>query len=107
MSTITNTNIRVGPGVYMALKEMADKSGLTIGTCANLMAAFALISLDKNLSTFSPDTQKAVVADSLVVMSEIFKLASLEAIKNTSFAEVYKTLLGQTTEEKPGQATHE
>ena len=101
MSTITTTNIRVGPGVYMALKEMADKTGLTIGTCANLMVVGTLMNVDKTLSAYSTDTQKAVVADMLAVLSELFKLASWEAVKNTNFADIYKNLLkpsSQTTQ---------
>jgi len=102
MTPITNTNIRVGPGVYMALKEMADKTGLTIGTCANLMVAGTLINIDKTLSAYSPDTQKALIADMLAVLSEIFKLASLETIKNTSFVDIYKNLLSQPTSGSQG-----
>ena len=93
MNPVTNTNIRVGPGIYMALKEMSEKSGLTIGTCADLMVLSSLIAIDKTLSAFTPDTQKALTADGLAFLSEIFKLASLEAVKNTSLAEMYKNLL--------------
>jgi hypothetical protein len=95
MSTITTTNIRVGPGVYMALKEMSDKTGLTIGTCANLLVVIMLYNADKTLSMFRPETQKALTADILGGFSEIFKIASLETIRNTSIADLYRNLLNQ------------
>jgi hypothetical protein len=95
MSTITTTNIRVGPGVYMALKEMADKTGLTIGTCANLLIVLMLYNADKTLSTFRPEIQRALTADILSAFGDIFKLASLETIRNTSIADLYQNLLGR------------
>jgi hypothetical protein len=95
MNTITTTNIRVGPGVYMAVKEMADKTGLSIGTWANLLIVSMLYTNDKSLSGFSPETQKALVADMLVALSEFFKVASWETIKNTSIADLYQSLLGR------------
>ena len=79
----------------MALKEMSEKTGLSIGSCANLMIVSTLFTIDKTLSTYSPDTQKALAADTLAALSEILKQGSLEAVKNTSFADIYKTLLGQ------------
>jgi hypothetical protein len=93
MPEITSTNIRVGPGVYMALKEMADKTGLTMGTCANLLVVIMLYNADKTLSGFGPDTQKALTADILAAFSEIFKIASLATIRNTSIADLYQNLL--------------
>jgi hypothetical protein len=95
MSNTTTTNIRVGPGVYMALKEMAEKSGLTIGTCANLLVALTLYNVDKSFSGFRPETQKALTADILAAFSEIFKMASLESVRNTSIADLYQNLFGQ------------
>jgi hypothetical protein len=95
MSTITTTNIRVGPGVYMALKELADKTGMTIGTCANLLIITLLYNADKSLSGFHPETQKALTADALAAIGELFRIASLEAIRNTSIAELYQSLLSQ------------
>jgi hypothetical protein len=93
--TVANTNVRLGPGTYLALKEMADKSGLNIGTCANLLVVASLIGADKNLSQFTPQTQKAMIADMLSAFSEIFKLASLETVKNTSLIDLYQALLGK------------
>ena len=98
MSQITTTNIRVGPGVYMALKEMADKEGLTIGTCANLLIVTMLYNANKSFSGFRPETQKALTADVLAAIGELFKLASLETVKNTSIAELYQNLLNQPKE---------
>jgi hypothetical protein len=98
MSAITTTNIRVGPGVYLALKELADKSGMTIGTCANLLIITLLYNADKSLSGFRPETQKALTADALAAIGELFKIASLEAIRNTSIAELYQNLLSQPKE---------
>jgi hypothetical protein len=79
----------------MALKEMSEKSGLTIGTCADLMVVSSLVTFDKVLSSFSPNTQKALTADGLAVLSEIFKIASWDTIKNTNFADMYTNLLSQ------------
>lgn len=93
--TINNTNVRVGPGVYLALKQMADKTGLSIGACANLLIVLTLYNADKTLSSFGPEIQKALTADMLATFSDIFKQMSLETVKNTSFADLYKDLLGQ------------
>jgi hypothetical protein len=79
----------------MALKELADKSGMTIGMCANMLIIMLLYSADKSLSGFHPETQKALTADALAVISEIFKMLSLEVIRNTSIAEFYQNLLTQ------------
>ena len=79
----------------MALKELADKTGMTIGTCANLLIITTVYNADKSLSRFRPDTQKAMTADILAAFSELFKMASFEAIKNTSIAELYQNLLSQ------------
>lgn len=95
MSAITSTNIRVGPGVYMALKEMADKSGMTIGTICNLLITTMLYSADKTLSRFQSETQKALIADVLAAIGELFKMASLETVRNTSIADLYRNLLNQ------------
>ena len=83
----------------MALKELADKTGMTIGTCANLLIITLLYNADKSLSGFHPETQKALTADALAVISEIFKMASLEVIRNTSIAEFYQNLLSQPKDE--------
>jgi hypothetical protein len=82
----------------MALKELADKTGMTIGTCANLLIITLLYNADKSLSGFHPDTQKALTADALAAIGELFKMASLEAIRNTSIAELYQNLLSQPKE---------
>ncbi len=76
----------------MALKEMADRTGLNIGTCANLLVVATLYSVDKSLSAFTPETQKGLTADILGAFSELFKIASLETVRNTSIADIYKLL---------------
>lgn len=93
MSEITNTNIRVGPGVYLALREMAEKTGMTIGTWANLLIVGSLISSNKELSTFSPDIRAALTADALAAIGELFKVASLEEMKKTGISQLYMNLL--------------
>jgi hypothetical protein len=95
MPEITSTNIRVGLGTYLALKEIADKTGMTIGTCANLLIITTVYNPDKTLSSFRPETRKAMTADILAAFSELFKMASFEAIRNTSIAELYQNLLNQ------------
>jgi hypothetical protein len=79
----------------MALKEMADKSGMTIGTICNLLITTMLYNTDKTLSGFHPETQKALTADILAAIGEIFKMASLETIRNTSIADLYQSLISQ------------
>lgn len=96
MSAITNsTNVRVGPGVYAALKELSEKTGLSMGTCANLLLSIMMYSADKSLASYQPETQKALTADMFAAFSELFRISSLETVKNTSFADLYKDLLGQ------------
>jgi hypothetical protein len=95
MRTITTTNIRVGPGTYLALKEIADKTNLSIGTWANLLIIGSLLSSDQSLSGFSSEIQKALTADALAGISELFKTASLDAVKDTSIADLYRKLLSQ------------
>jgi hypothetical protein len=95
MSAITTTNIRVGPGVYLALKEFADKSKMSMGTWVNLLIIGTLVSIDENLSNFTPMIQKALIADALAAISELFKIASLDAVKGTSIADLYQKLLKQ------------
>jgi hypothetical protein len=79
----------------MALKEMADKSGLAIGMWANLLIIAVLYNAEKPLSELSPEVQKALTADALAAIGELFKTASLETIRNTSIADLYKNLLSQ------------
>ena len=82
----------------MALKEMSDKSRMTIGTCANLLVALTLYNIDNAFSGFRPETRQALTADILAAFSEIFKVASLEAVKNTSIADLYRNLFSQPKE---------
>jgi len=77
----------------MALKEFADKSNISIGTWANLLIMGSLLSSDKSLSAFRPEIQKAMTADGLAGIGELFKMASLEAVKDTSIADLYQKLL--------------
>jgi hypothetical protein len=79
----------------MALKELADKSSMTIGTICNLLITTMLYNTDKTLSGFRPETQKALTADILAAIGELFKMASLETVRNTSIAELYRNLLSQ------------
>ncbi len=96
MNQITNTNVRVGPGVYLALKENAEKTGLSIGTCANLIILLQLYNTDKTFSNFSKETQKALIADLLGAISDIFRIASLQSVQDSKIADLYRDLLGQS-----------
>jgi len=98
MSQITTTNIRVGPGTYLALKELAEKSKMSMGTWANLLIIGSLLSSNASLSQFTPEIQKALTADALAGISELFKTASLDAVKDTSIADLYQKLLKQPKE---------
>jgi uncharacterized protein YidB (DUF937 family) len=102
MSEVTSTNIRVGPGVYLALKEMAEKSGMTIGNWANLLLVGGLLGNNNNLSGFRPEIQKAVVADALSALGELLKAAGLEAIRDTSISQLYQNLLNQPKDSTRG-----
>lgn len=93
MNVITNTNIRVGPGVYLALREAAEKSGMTIGNWANLLIVGSLLNSNKELTGFSPEIKAALTADALAALGELFKVAGLEAVKNTSISQLYMNLL--------------
>jgi hypothetical protein len=93
MNEIIKTNIRVGPGVYLALKEIAEKTGMNIGTWANLLLVGSLISNNKDLTGFSPEIKAALTADALAALGELFKVASLEQIKNSSISQLYTSLL--------------
>lgn len=93
MSRITSTNVRVGPGVYLALKEISEVLGLSIGACANLLIVSTLISYNKNLTGFSPETKNALVADAFNFFGDLIKMIGMATIKNTSVADLYKSLL--------------
>jgi hypothetical protein len=93
MSEITSTNIRVGPGVYLALRDISEKTGMGIGTWANLLLVGSLLSGGSDLSSFRPEIRTAVAADALAAIGELFKTASLEQVKNTSLAQLYQKLL--------------
>jgi len=95
MSQVTTTNVRVGLGTYMALKEIAEKSRMSMGTWANLLIIGSLLSSNASLSNFSPEIQKALTADALVGISELFKTASLDVVKDTTIADLYQKLLKQ------------
>ena len=94
MSTVTNTNIRVGPGVYLALKQMSDNSGMSLGALTNLFVVSGLISnWNQIVAQLSPEIQTALVSDFMSVLGDLFKKASIEAIKKTTLADLYQKLL--------------
>lgn len=91
---VTNTNIRVGPGVYLALKHISDKTGISMGGWANF---FIVGSIGNNwkqiIAALPPEIQTALVTDFMSVLGDLFKMIGMEAIKNTSIADLYQKLL--------------
>ena len=90
MSNVTSTNIRIGPGFYLAIKRMSEESGASMGLIANL---FLMLGVRDLVEKLPKDIQSAVAADILSTIGELFKLMGLELIKNSSLAELYKNLL--------------
>ena len=94
MTNITNTNVRVGPGVYLALKDISDKTGMSMGAWANflIVGSFATNWTEVG-KAFPAEIQTALAADFMSVLGDLFKLAGKEAIKNTGIADLYQKLL--------------
>jgi len=94
MMSVTNTNIRVGPGVYLALKHMSDTSGLSIGAIANF---FVITSLATNwkqiIGKLPPEIQTALVSDFMLALGDLFKKIGLDYVNETSVADLYQRLL--------------
>jgi hypothetical protein len=99
MSQVTSTNIRVGPGIYLMLKRLADNSNLSMGTWANLLIAIALSASGDMFSKLPPDILSAVAADALSAMGDLLKIAGLEVVKSSGIAELYQKLLNQSKAE--------
>jgi len=93
MSEITSTNVRLGPGTYLLLKSLSEKSGMSIGTWANFLIGVSLFTIDKDLAGFPQDIKAAIIADMMSSIGELFKAVGMEAIRNTSIADLYKKLL--------------
>ena len=95
MTNITNTNIRVGPGVYLALKHISDKTGVSMGYWANflIVGSFATKNGAEIFKTLPAEIQTALASDSMSIIGDLFKMIGLEAIKNTSIADLYQKLL--------------
>ena len=94
MMSVTNTNIRMGPGVYLSLKEISDKTGISIGGWANFFVVTGITTNWKEIFTaLSPEIKTALASDFLSVLGDLFKMVGLEAIKNTSIADLYQKLL--------------
>jgi actin-like ATPase involved in cell morphogenesis len=88
------TNIRVGPGVYLALKKMSDNSCMSMGALTNF---FVVSSLTTNwnqiMTNLPPELQTALVSDFMSVLGDVFKMIGLDAIKKTSIADIYQKML--------------
>lgn len=101
MSSVTNTNVRVGPGVYLALKQLSDNSKMSMGAWANFFIIMSFTNLDKDqkiIKSFSPEIQSALTADMMNSFSELFKSIGFEAVKNTNLSEIYQQLLHPKSE---------
>ncbi len=48
MSSIASTNVRVGPGVYLALKQLSDNSKMSMGAWANFLIVMSFYQMDKD-----------------------------------------------------------
>jgi hypothetical protein len=94
MTDIKNTNIRVGPGVYLALKQMSDNSGISLGALTNFFVVSSLITNWNQITMKLPsEIQTALVSDFMTVLGDLFKMIGLDAIKKTSIADLYQKLL--------------
>lgn len=96
IGSVMSTNIRVGPGVYLILKELSENTGMSMGSWANLFIFVGLTGggkVTESLSNISTDIQNALVADVMSAIGDLFKVIGMESIKNTSIAELYQSLL--------------
>ena len=94
MKKITTTNVRVGPGVYLALKQMADNSGISMGALTNFFVASSLTTTwGKIGETLDPETQIALASDLMSVLGDLFKKVGMDAVAKTSLADIYQKLL--------------
>lgn len=96
-----NPVIRVGPGIYYALKHMNETQKLPMGATANLMIYSALktraqAGTKSSFDKLPKDIQTMVMADMLTSLGEVLKILGLESIKNTPFAETYNAMLNKT-----------
>lgn len=92
MPDITSTNIRVGPGFYSAIKQLSDRSGLSMGTIANMLFMVAL-GRGESLKSFPAEIQQIVVADILTTISELFKVMGFAVIQDPNLQALYRRLL--------------
>jgi hypothetical protein len=98
MSSVTSTNIRVGPGFYLAIKHIAGKKS-SMGVTANLFLMMGLMALgDTNdpmsfIKTLPREVQTAITADILSALGDVFKIAGAQMIAKTSIADLYQRLL--------------
>ena len=51
------------------------------------------MNINKTLPAFDSEVQRALTADGLAAIGELFKAAGLEAVKNTSLSQLYESLL--------------
>lgn len=97
MSGVTSTNIRVGPGFYLAIKHLAGNN-LSMGLVANLylMMGFWQVHGDnfaEALKDYPDAIQKALMADILSTLGEILKLVGSNLMRDVSITDLYKLLL--------------
>lgn len=90
---IKHTNIRVGPGVYLALKQLSENSGISMGALANFFIIAGLGANSGQMSGFSPEIQSALAADVMSALGDFFKAVGMEAVRNSSISELYQKLL--------------
>ena len=100
MSGVTSTNIRVGPGFYLAIKHASERSGLPIGTLANLFLMLGMINVKDAFDNFPREIQSALIADILSTIGDLFKQMGLEVVRNTSIGELYQSLLNPSKVDK-------
>jgi len=94
MTSVTNTNIRVGPGVYLTLKKLSENSGISLGSLTNLFIITHLLTNGKDsISNLPIDIQTALTADALSAIGDLFKIAGSTVIKNSTISDVYQKLL--------------
>ena len=92
MKIVPATNIRVGPGVYLVLKNLSEKSGVSMGAWANFLVGVALVNTN-TWKSFPPEISKVLSVDVLSAMGDLFKAMGMEAAKDINIADLYQRLL--------------
>lgn len=90
---VTHTNVRLGPGIYLALKNLSEVSGISMGTFANFFIASSWMAGENNLMSKLPsEIQTAIVADIASSIGDFMKTMGMAMMRNTSISDLYEKL---------------